>query len=67
MSTTRREICCHSEMFLPIDKAEMQTEQDDEREKDQGQFKKTERQWPLATGLEKVSFHSNPKERQCFL
>jgi len=20
--------------------------------------------WPLATGLEKVSFHSNPKERQ---
>ena len=26
----------------------------------QGQFKKTERQWPVATGLEKVSFHSNP-------
>ena len=22
-------------------------------------------QWPQATGLEKVSFHSNPKERQC--
>ena len=22
-------------------------------------------QWPVATGLETVSFHSNPKERQC--
>ena len=22
-------------------------------------------QWPQDTGLEKVSFHSNPKERQC--